>query len=153
MRIRGKVELADVDNARKLILGKFYWARFLVHPFVIGILLAWTGVTVWGWLHRDWVAIEVALFVTVLFIAVHFYGSHRDKEKQLKRLNATLAEWITVLPDGLRFEETDGVTVFVPWVKYKTYQEGERVIWIKPRNKGLVTMLQSPVSLKSINRL
>lgn len=143
MRFRGKVELADVDDARKLILGKFYWARFVIYPFVIGSLIGWIGVTVWGWHNRNWFAVGSALFVTVLFIALH-YCVDREKERELKRLNATLAEWITVLPDGVRFEEADGVTVFIPWVHYKTYQEGERVIWVKPPNKGQGTML--PIS-------
>src|ERR1051326_3862 len=102
MRIRGKVEQADVADVRKLILGKFYSMRLLIHPFVLGILLiCWTGLTVLRWLPRSWGPIGMVPLAIVLYV-VWFYGLLRSSEKALKRLNATLPEWITVLPEGIR---------------------------------------------------
>jgi hypothetical protein len=133
MRISGKAEQADVDDARQLILGRLYWARFLLNPFVYGVLGGVTLVMLWSWWHRYLMIGAVASVVPVIvLLGLHFHDAHRFRDKHLRQMNATLPDWIIVLPNGVQLEAQDGTILFTPWVRYRTYREGKRVIWLKP---------------------
>src|SRR6185369_4627756 len=135
MRISGKVDHADVKDARRLLLGKFYWTRFLLHPSALGYAGALGFVARRSCLHRNWVEEEIAAVVVMAFLVFHFFTAHRFRDERLKRLNAALPDSIIILPNGVQFEFTDGETAFIPWTRYRAYREGERVIWLQAFDK------------------
>ena len=141
MRISGKVEQADLDDARKLLLGKWYRVRFLRHQVVQGAAFALAGVLVVSWLRHDWSYAVAVTVVSLVLLGLQFGGGRRSRERDLARLNDGLPGSITVLADGVQFDLDDGTVIFTPWAQYSAFQEGQRVIWLKTVDKQRVVML------------
>ena len=137
MRIGGHVEQADVDEVRKLMLGKLYRVRFVLNPFAYGVLGGWAVIMLWfWWRHHVLVpgAVIASILPVVLLLGLHFRGAYTSRDQQLTRLNATLPDSIVVLPNCVQLEADDGKMLFTPLVRYKSYLEGKRVIWLKAKD-------------------
>jgi len=143
IRIRGKLQQADLDDIQRLFLGRYYWARYSIHPFVIGIAVGSMTGFAWAWLRRDWLILDVTCFAAMLLTALHAWGARRDRGKDLDRVNrASQSGSLWIQRAGVFTSNTERCRSFLGPTTRPTKKA--RVFWLKPSGKGGVTML--PIS-------
>ncbi len=122
-----------------------YWPRFLLKNLygiaVIGILL-WAMID--SLVHRTeghWRGIGALWAVIAVLFALAVFRTRRETAREFGRLNATLADWVTLGPDGITFDGPNGATAFQPWGNYKGWRPGTQVILVERSQGEGFTML------------
>ena len=96
-----------------VVIGLLLWV--MIDSLVRGTEIHWRGVgALW--------AVIAALFALVVF------RTRRETAREFARLNATLPDWVTLGPEGLKFDGPNGATAFQPWGNYKSWRRGKEVI-------------------------
>lgn len=142
MRISAKVNAADLIEARALLSGSSSLKCFLLRPSVLACFGFFVWFAVQALLDRNWVQVGfviVVIAIALLLLRIHLV--HRERRVDLKDLNATLPDWITILAEGLHLEESDQATHFLPWTRFMGYKEGERMIWLKGGSDGWAVIM------------
>jgi hypothetical protein len=142
MRIQGKLQQADLDEVLKFNLGKMYKAGFL---FEFPSLQIWFGCifcAIMGLFHQDWLMISVAAIIAVISCVIFWLlDTPRKKEKDLRKFNKIVADWIMIDSNGINLEFEDGKKTIRPWSDYKNFQECERILYLLGPRYGTHTVL------------
>jgi hypothetical protein len=152
MRIRGELNEDELNDVRSLTHSRAILPSLLRPGNAMGLFL----VCFIGWfladrlLHRDfkhWMSIG-GIWAAVILVAVL---ALRQEIKYTKRaplqIDLATADWITVLPDGLKVDDPDGETTFNLWIGFRSWREGSRVILLeRVIGPGVVTIPLSGMS-------
>lgn len=145
MRFTSKLTDADFDDLQKLT-NKTFWMdpAKVVIEYVLATLGLWSSLKVY--LHRApsiW-PIDAAIGLLVAGSVTWLLFRRKQKRiEELARLNAARPNHLDLANEGITYDGFNGTETLVPWIKFKSWREGHRVILVERTAGGFVIL---PVS-------
>ena len=148
MHFHGRLNETEVKEATRLIRPKGYRARMAL-SYIRLILYA---VIVLGILYASFVrhanippqVIAVRILLLIVIGGVSFFRYRKGTREAVANLDASLPDALTIAAEGVRLDGPNGAQGFQPWISYAGYREGEHVVVLRRKEKGLYNVL--PVS-------
>lgn len=145
MQFTGRLTEEDLTDVGKMTRSKTYWPKLLLtNLYGAALLLILMWATIAGFLRPDrpnWRAIAAIWVLVVGLVLWVGYRTRRARARELKQLNATLADQIGLTNDGVKFDGPNGATAFQPWRNFKGWREGRRVVLVDLREGSRFVML------------
>jgi hypothetical protein len=129
MQFTSKLTEADLDEVRKIARPSAYWMIW----FRIGTLplFAWILTTKYSRRAPDGSQAVLIIWVaTAAIILLTLYTMKRTRTSQLAKVNAARPDQISLSDEGVKYDGPNGATSLVPWVYFKGWREGRRVVLI-----------------------
>lgn len=133
VQFTNKLNKADLDEVRKLT----HPDKYLTFCLQIGIVLPLLWRAISRYLHgtsSKWESISIVCAFAVISLLVR-YGLRRARALELAQLNATRPDQISLSHEGVKYDGPNGVTLFLPWKRFKGWSEGRRVVLVE-RSEG-----------------
>ena len=73
-----------------------------------------------------------------------FFRYRKGTREAVANLDASLPDSLTLAAEGVRLDGPNGAQSFQPWMTYAGYREGDHVVVLRRKEKGLYNVL--PVS-------
>lgn len=131
MEFTGKLTEEDLSEVQKLGRSRMYWPKVLAknwYATALLLLILWATIAgVVGHNKVNWHAIGIVWLVLAGLFVWTFYRVKRSRARALARLDAALPNQITLTGDGVKMDNTNGATSFMPWNTFKGFREGQRV--------------------------
>ena len=148
MHFHGKLNEAEVKEATRFIRPKGYVARMalsylrfiLYAALVLGILFA-------SFVRHANIPPQVIATRIVLLVVIggaSFFRYRKGTREAVANLDASLPDSLTLAAEGVRLDGPNGAQSFQPWMTYAGYREGDHVVVLRRKEKGLYNVL--PVS-------
>jgi hypothetical protein len=135
MQFRGKITEAEFFAVQKTLRPKMYWPKlFLANWYGVGIICAMLWATISGFLgytKPNWRAAGLIWLVVASIAGWAVYRAKSAKDLELRQLNASLPDWVTLSDQGVKFDGPNGATAIQPWRNFKGWREAQRVILLE----------------------
>ena len=143
MEFSGKLTPQDVEDLRRLLRPCLFWIRQIAEGWQgAALLIAIVWATILGILgktHPIWWAMAAIWAVIIAIVAWTVCKVRREREQELRQLNAALPEKIVFTSAGVTWDETHSQTHFLPWSEFTNWRERGRVVALDgPRGKPAV---------------
>jgi len=133
MEFTCKLTEADLDEVRKIARPSAYWI-FWVRVGTLP-LLAWIMTTKYSRrASHDSQTVLIIWGIAAFFFLLTLYTKKRALTSKVTSMNATRTGQISLSSDGVKYDDTNGATSLMPWVYFKGWREGRRVILIDRTN-------------------
>ena len=144
VRLTGKVTEADMNELRRMVRSKMYWPKFLLANWygiaLLAIVLWATIAGAAGATKPNWKAVGIIWLVLGVIFAWSFYRARTTSRREFSRLNAGLADWITIANEGITFDGPNGAKSFQPWGSFRSWRPGQRVFLVDRSQDGFVIL-------------
>jgi hypothetical protein len=148
MDFSGKLNEVEVKEATRFIRPKGYSARMAISYLRIVIYAAVVVFILYQSFGRHQhvpMGILVSRLVILVVLLVFVYVRYRRGSRQaVANLDASLPDTISLSAEGVRLNGPNGAQGFQPWVSYRGYREGQHVVVLDRKEKGLFNVL--PIS-------
>lgn len=148
MQFNGKLNEVEVKEATRFVRPKGYKARMLLSYFrlivyaVIVIAILYASFVQHAKIPPQVIGIRLAFLVALgIFSYVRYRKGTREA---VAALDASLPDSLVVSAEGVRLEGPNGAQGFQPWASYSGFREGEHVVLLQRKEKGLYNVL--PIS-------
>ncbi len=148
MQFHGKLNEVEIKEATRFVRPKGYATRMafsyirLIAYAVIVIGIVYASVVQHARIPPQLIAIRV---VILLVIGGFSYFRYRKGTREaVESLDASLPDALTLSAEGVRMDGPNGAQGFQPWLNYTGWREGEHVVLLRRKEKGLYNVL--PVS-------
>lgn len=140
MQIEGKLSREDVSDAQRLLRPRHFWPKVVYRNaytvLFVGAILGATIAGLVGATHPKWGALGIAWLFVLALTAWVVFRVRRATQKQWKRLNGALPDWIDLSDKGMKMDGPNGASSFQPWANFKGWREGQRVILVDRAQAG-----------------
>lgn len=144
MRFNGKLSKEDLDEVRRLIRPRMYWPKLIVsnlYGFLLLGAIAWATVNALiGKTHPSWTTLGLIWVVILAIVGWNFYRTKKSVSKEFLQFNAGLPDWLTLDDKGLTADGPDGALIFRPWLNFKGWRDGRRVILLDLEGDGFIIL-------------
>jgi hypothetical protein len=127
MQFQGKITEADLNEVRKMTVSKMYWPRLLLtnwYGLSLVLALIWATIST----NSTWRFITIAWTVVTGIALWAVYSSKRTLASEFSQLNAALPDHLNLAADGVKIDDPNGASAFLPWQVFKGWREGGRVV-------------------------
>ena len=148
MQFQGKLNEVEVKEATRFIRPKGYGARMalsytrLIIYAVIVVAILFSSFVRHAHIPPQVLAIRVGLLL--LIGGASYYRYRKGSREAVANLDASLPDSLTLSAEGVRLDGPNGAQGFQPWASYAGFREGEHVVLLQRREKGLYNVL--PIS-------
>ncbi len=153
MQFRGKLNEVEVKEATRFIRPKGYGARMALSYLRLivyaGIVVAILFLSLVRHANIPPQVLYTRIGILVLLGGLSFYRYRRGSREAVAKLDASLPNSLTLAAEGVSLDGPNGAQGFQPWISYNGYQEGEHVVVLERKEKGLYNVL--PVSSLGTN--
>ncbi len=148
MRFHGKLNEAEIKEATRFVRPKGYarrmafsYVRLIVYAVIV-LAIVYASVVQHARIPPQFIAIRVAI---LLVIGGFSYVRYRKGTREaVENLDASLPDALLLSAEGVRMDGPNGAQGFQPWANYTGWREGEHVVLLQRKEKGLYNVL--PVS-------
>jgi len=89
----------------------------------------------------NWSAVVIIWIIIVAILSWSISRTKRLRMRELKEINATLPDQVSLTSDDVKYDGPNGETGFLPWRSFEHWREGRRIILIEKREgKGIVIL-------------
>ncbi len=148
MQFPGKLNEIEVKEATRFVRPKGYgrrmalsYLRLIIYAALVIAILFETFVR---HAHVPPALLYSRILILVLIGGASYYRYRKGSREAVANLDASLPDALTLSPQGVRLEGPNGAQGFQPWVNYTGFREGEHVILLQRKEKGLYNVL--PIS-------
>ncbi len=148
MQFPGKLNEAEVKEATRYVRPKGYgvrmalsYLRLIVYAIIVIAILFETFVR---HAHIAPQLLISRILILVLIGGVSFYRYRKGTRDAVATLDASLPDQLTLSSEGVRLEGPNGAQGFQPWGSYRAFREGDHVVLLHRKEKGLYNVI--PVS-------
>ncbi len=148
MQFQGKLNEVEVKEATRFIRPKGYGMRMamsytrLIIYAVIVIVILFSSFVRHAHIPPEVLAIRVVFLV--LIGGASYYRYRKGSRDAVANLDASLPDSLLLSAEGVRLDGPNGAQGFQPWVSYSGFREGEHVVLLQRKEKGLYNVL--PIS-------
>ena len=145
MQFQGKLNEAEVKEATRFIRPKGYamrmalsYLRLVIYAAIVAYILYESFVR-----HQH---MPPSLLISRVVILVLIGGAswlryRKGTRAAIEALDASLPDQLTLSAEGVRLEGPNGAQGFQPWQSYDTFSEGQHVVVLNRKEKGLYNVL------------
>ena len=130
MQFPGKLTDLDLKDAQRVARSRSYWAKLALRNWYgIAVLVAVAWGTIAGLLGQtkpNWASLDIIWAVVVAILIWSIYRAKQGQARTLTKLNAALADRVSLTNDGVKMDGPNGASRFLPWVNFKGWREGKR---------------------------
>jgi hypothetical protein len=145
MQFTGKLTEADLRDIGKITRTKIYWVKLVAanwYGTALLLIVVWGTIAgILGQITPNWRAIGTIWVVVVGLFLWATYRTKRAWARQLRQLNATLPDQVSITNDGVKLDGPNGATGFLPWRNFKGWREGRRVVLVDQSEGNRAVML------------
>ena len=148
MLFQGKLNEVEVKEATRFIRPKGYgmrmalsYTRLLIYAVVVLVILFESFVR---HQHIPPQVLGVRVLFLVIILGVSYYRYRKGSRDAVATLDASLPDTLTLSSEGVRLDGPNGAQGFQPWLSYSGFREGEHVVVLNRKDKGLYNVL--PIS-------
>lgn len=148
MQFSGKLNEAEVKEALRFVRPKGYaWRmaltniRLVIYAILVVVFL-WASVAQHRHIPPAIIATRLALLVAVG--AYSYFRYRKGSREAVATLDRSLPDTLQLASDGVRLHGPNGAEGFQPWMNYTGFREGQHVVLLQRKDKGLYNVL--PVS-------
>ena len=145
MQFLGKLNEIEVKEAARFVRPKGYSSRMAISyirlvvyaAIVIGILYA----SLVQHAHIPPVVIASRIGILLLLGGFSFYRYRKGSRDAVASLDASLPDTLELSAEGVKLEGPNGSQGFQPWGSYSGFREGEHVLLLQRKEKGLYNVV------------
>ena len=145
MQFLGKLNEIEVKEAARFVRPKGYSARMAVSyirlvvyaVIVLGILYA----SLVQHAHIPPAVVAARVGILLLLGGFSFYRYRKGSKEAVANLDASLPDTLELSAEGVKLEGPNGAQGFQPWGSYAGFREGEHVLLLQRKEKGLYNVV------------
>lgn len=145
MEFPGKLNAVEIKEATRFVRPKGYNAR-MAFSYVRMIVYAAIVVFVlfesfYRHAHIPRSVIVTRIVILLIIIGVFYYRYRRGTRQAVANLDATLPDTLSLSTEGVRLNGPNGAQGFQPWASYTGFREGQHVVLLDRKEKGLYNVI------------
>lgn len=148
MQFQGRLNEVEVKEALRLTRDKGYRRRMVLNNIRLVIYAVIAAAVLWASLVQHARVPPQILWtrIAVLFLLAGFsvYRYRKGSRDAVAALDASLPDTLMLASEGVRHHGPNGAEGFQPWSSYTGFREGQSVVLLQRREKGLFSVV--PVS-------
>ncbi len=148
MQFQGKLNEVEVKEATRFVRPKGYgrrmalsYLRLIIYAALVVAILYETFVR---HAHIPPALLISRILILVLIAGASYYRYRKGSREAVATLDASLPDTLMLSSEGVRLEGPNGAHGFQPWGSYSGFREGEHVVLLQRKERGLYNVL--PIS-------
>ena len=148
MQFHGKLTEVEIKEATRFVQPKGYarrvalsYIRLIVYAVIV-LAIVYASVVQHARIPPQLIAIRVAILLVIGGFS--YFRYRKGTREAVETLDASLPDSLALSAEGVRMDGPNGAQGFQPWVNYTGWREGEHVVLLQRKEKGLYNVL--PVS-------
>ncbi len=145
MQFLGKLNEIEVKEAARFVRPKGYGARMalsyirLIIYAAIVVYILYASVVQHARIPPALIAVRVGILL--LLGGFSFYRYRKGSREAVANLDASLPDTLELSAEGVKLEGPNGAQGFQPWGSYSGFRQGEHVMLLQRKEKGLYSVV------------
>ncbi len=148
MQFPGKLSEAEIKEASRFIRPRGYALRMVLSYFRLILYSAVVLVILFqSFVRHQPIAPQVVIIRVLILVVIggfSFYRYRKGTREAVATLDASLPDVLTLAASGVQLDGPNGAHGFQPWVNYAGFREGEHIVLLQRKHKGLYNVV--PIS-------